>query len=130
MIDKNNYNPLINTPPKVVVSIFTGNDYELLLDHDNVKNSSSELESLNKREKIEKNKSSINLNTILSSINYELVKNKSFTLGDSYLFNVIKLLMLRQKKDGKDFYKFYGGSTFIPKMIIVIFKKFNFRFQK
>ena len=105
-----------NDLPKIIFTIFTGNDYTELIDYkpfvyqnkDKATNDSEPIvEDLN-----QSFSSSFRnfIRSISHDINHEIVMNNRFGLGNSYLLNGIKLLILKQKKDGEFYYKFYDGT--------------------
>ena len=113
---KNNGNNLSKERPKIIISIFTGNDYETLLNPElfklmnlSSKKSSSEVNSR------ENSSIATNIRLIIKAVNKEIVIQNRFGIGDSYIINGIKLIVNKQRKDGENFYKFYGGSTFYTK---------------
>ena len=113
---KNNVNNLSKYRPKIVLSIFTGNDYETLLNpelHQRdylPKNTPAKIKSRDTSASI-----GATIRSIIKAVNDEIVLNNRFGLGDSYVINGIKLIAIRQKMDGQNFYRFYGGSTFYSK---------------
>lgn len=106
---------LRETLPKIVLAIYTGNDYEALLEPMNFRHTSALSNSTSSEARPDKKimPSIVSmLKSLAITINYEIVVNNRLGLGDSYFINGIKLLANKNRKDGKNFYQFYGGSTF------------------
>lgn len=106
-----------NKKPSVIIAIFTGNDYENLI---NMSISDLDQEgdvNFPPSSKIDLSNQLIysKINSLLKHFNYKIVKNNFLGLGESYIFNGIKLLYNKGRYDGPNYYKFYSGSTFYNK---------------
>ena len=102
--------------PKIVFTIFTGNDYTDLLDFKSFINFKKDKGVIDQKPIGENPNQNIvySFRTFIGSINHqinhEIVMNNRFGLGNSYLLNGIKLILIKQKKDGEFYYKFYDGT--------------------
>ena len=107
----------LNSRPKIMIAIFTGNDYEDLLDTSKYQvRSITEYYPSNKISKTVENTSDISfLKSFVSYFNYQVVRKNILGLGDSYILNGIKILLRKNLYDGENFYRFYDGSTFYTK---------------
>ena len=114
---KNNWNNLSTDRPKIIISIFTGNDYEALLNPElfQRKNFSSKNNSADAEFRGNSTSIGSTLRSFIKAVNKEIVIYNRFRLGDSYIINGIKLIVNKQRKDGENFYRFYGSSTFYTK---------------
>ncbi len=102
--------------PKIVFTIFTGNDYTEMINFRPFINQNKGQVATDQNPIIEElNQNFLSsyktfIRSIIHDINHEIVMNNRLRLGDSYLLNGIKLLALKQKKDGEFYYKFYDGT--------------------